>query len=33
MNSGRTLVIGDIHSGLRALEQLLLKAKLLLMIN
>ena len=27
MNSGRTLVIGDIHSGLRALEQLLLKAK------
>jgi len=27
MNTGRTLVIGDIHSGLRALEQLLLKAK------
>lgn len=26
MNNGRTLVIGDIHSGLRALEQLLAKA-------
>lgn len=26
MNNGRTLVIGDIHSGLRALEQLLEKA-------
>lgn len=26
MNNGRTLVIGDIHSGLRALEQLLDKA-------
>lgn len=27
MKTGRTLVIGDIHSGVRALEQLLLKAK------
>ena len=27
MNDSRTLVIGDIHSGLRALEQVLEKAK------